>query len=115
MPLSRTTSETFVAPLATQAFFYRTSAGAEIDLVLELPKSQRWAIEIKRSSAPAARRGFHIAADDLKPTARFIVHSGSESFPLPHGVQAVTLADLQERLAALDAVGSRLPAKTLKR
>jgi uncharacterized protein len=69
-----------VAPQGTQAFFYRTSAGAELDLLLDLPKRQRWAIEIKRSSAPAVSKGFHIAADDVKATKRFVVHSGSESF-----------------------------------
>jgi hypothetical protein len=82
-----------VAPSATQAFFYRSSAGAEIDLVLELPKRQRWAIEIKRSSAPAPSRGFHVAADDIKATRRFIVHAGRESFPLAQDVRATTLSD----------------------
>ena len=90
-----------VAPPATQAFFYRSSAGAEVDLVLELPKRQRWAIEIRRSSAPVASRGLHIAADDIKATARFVVHGGKESFPLGHGVQASTLADLQQALVAM--------------
>ena len=90
-----------VAPPATQAHFYRSAAGAEIDLVLELPKRQRWAIEIKRSSAPAASRGFHIAATDFKATARFVVHAGKESFPLANGVRASTLAGLQQALVAL--------------
>jgi uncharacterized protein len=89
------------APPAAQAFFYRSAAGAEIDLVLELPKRQRWVIEIKRSSAPAASRGFHIAAADLKATARFVMHAGKESFPLAQDVRAVTLADLQRGLVAL--------------
>jgi uncharacterized protein len=87
------------APLGTQACFYRSSAGAEIDLVLELPKRQRWAIEIKRSSAPSVSKGFHIAADDLKATAKFVVHSGAESYPLGNQTQAVTLLELQRRLA----------------
>jgi hypothetical protein len=87
-----------VAPPATQAFFYRSSAGAEIDLVLELPKRQRWAIEIKRSSAPAASRGLHIASADLEATQRFVVHAGSDTFPLAQGVRAVSLADLQSAL-----------------
>lgn len=91
-----------IAPTATQAFFYRSSAGAEIDLVLELPKRRRWAIEIKRSSAPAASRGFHIAAEDLEATARFVVHAGNESFALAHGVRATTLADLQRALFELE-------------
>ena len=89
------------APPAAQAFFYRTAAGAELDLVLELPKRQRWAIEIKRSSAPSVSKGFHIAAADVKATARFVVHSGSESFPIAQGVRAVTLRDLQHALVEL--------------
>src|ERR1700674_4713361 len=40
------------APEWTQAFYYRTSAGAEIDLLLELPGDRLWAIEIKRSLSP---------------------------------------------------------------
>jgi hypothetical protein len=67
-----------VAPQATQAYFYRTTAGAELDLLLDLPKRQRWAIEIKRSSAPGVSKGFHIAAEDVKTTRRFVLHSGSE-------------------------------------
>jgi uncharacterized protein len=90
-----------VAPPNTQAFFYRTAVGAEIDLVLELPQRQRWAIEIKRSSAPAVARGFHIAADDLKPTQRLVVHSGAESFPLARDIQAVTLMEAQAMLGRL--------------
>lgn len=88
-----------VAPAGTQPFFYRSSAGAEIDLWLELPKRQRWAIEIKRSSAPAVSKGFHIAADDLAATQRFVVHAGAESFPLGAAVQAMTLKDMQQALA----------------
>jgi uncharacterized protein len=90
-----------VAPQATQAYFYRTSAGAELDLLLELPKRQRWAIEIKRSSAPAVSKGFHIAAADVKATRRFVLHSGSESYPIGANVSATTLRDLQQALAAL--------------
>ena len=91
------------APLGTSAYFYRTSAGAEVDLVLELPKRRRWAIEIKRSSAPTVSKGLHIAADDLEATARFVVHSGKDSYPLAQGVQASTLPALLQALAALDA------------
>lgn len=90
-----------VAPQGAQAFFYRSSAGAEVDLVLDLPKRQRWAVEVKRSSAPAVSRGFHIGAGDVKATARFVVHGGAESFPLGNKVQAVSLSDLQRTLAGL--------------
>ena len=91
------------APLGTQAYFYRSSAGAEIDLVLELPKRERWAIEIKRSSAPKVSKGFHIAAADLKATSKFVVHSGAQSFPLGSQTQAVTLLEMQRALVLLSS------------
>jgi uncharacterized protein len=93
-----------VAPHGTQATFYRTSAGAELDLLLELPKRQRWAIEIKRSHAPAVSKGFHIAADDVKATRRFVVHSGKEQFPIGQQVQAVSVPGLQQLLKEVGAV-----------
>ena len=92
-----------LAPAATQAYFYRSSAGAEVDLVLDMPRQQRWVIEIKRSSAPSVSKGFHIAAADLAATRRLVVHSGAEAFPMPNGVQAVTLAQAQRALIELTA------------
>ena len=38
-----------VAPQRVKHFYYRTTGGAEIDLVLEFGVDERWAIEIKRS------------------------------------------------------------------
>ena len=83
------------APTWTSPFYYRTSAGAEIDLLLELPGSKLWAIEIKRSLSPKVERGFHIACDDLQPARRLVVYAGAERVPLPHGVEAVALSDLR--------------------
>jgi uncharacterized protein len=60
-------------PPRTEAGFYRTAAGAEIDLVLELPRSGRWAIEIKRGLAPKLEKGFHLACEDLRPTRQLVV------------------------------------------
>ena len=59
------------APDGTQSNFYRTSAGAEIDLLLTLPGGARWAIEIKRSLTPKPERGFHHACGQLQLTGRF--------------------------------------------
>lgn len=86
------------APEWTQAYYYRTAAGAEIDLLLELPGDELWAIEIKRSLSPKVERGFHIACDDLKPARRLVVYSGDERVPLPHDVEAIGLAGLAEQL-----------------
>lgn len=87
------------APARTEASFYRTSAGAEIDLVLEVPKRGRWAIEIKRGLAPKPAKGFHLACDDLEPAHRFVVYSGDERYPLAPGLEAISLRALAAELA----------------
>lgn len=86
------------APAGTQACFYRTAAGAEIDLLLALPHQRLWAIEIKRSLTPKVERGFHQACEDLAPERRILVFPGSERFPLPHGVEAMPLQDAGREL-----------------
>jgi uncharacterized protein len=89
-----------VAPWGTTANYYRTSAGAEIDLVLTLPGGNLWAIEIKRSSVPTLERGFHIACNDLKVKKRFVVYPGKERFPLNADTVAIGLGDLARMLQA---------------
>ena len=86
------------APEGTEASFYRTGAGAEIDLVLALPNHQLWAVEVKRSSAPRVDKGFHLACADLEPDQRFVVYSGSEQFSVGHGVDAIGLPALAGQL-----------------
>ena len=60
-----------VAPERTAASFYRTAAGAEVDLVLDLPGIGRWAIEIKRGLAPRLDRGFPPGARRPRTGTRF--------------------------------------------
>ena len=88
------------APFGTDAWFYRTRAGAEIDLLLHLPDRRLWAIEVKRSTAPRAGKGFEIAASDIGADERLVVYPGREPFPLSATTTAVPLADLMMRLAA---------------
>jgi len=88
------------APAATVAGFYRCSGGAEVDLVLELPGGERWAVEIKRGATARPGRGFHSACDDLQPSRRWLVHSGTDRFPLGGGVEAIGLYELTNQLAA---------------
>ena len=75
-------------------YFYRTHAGAEIDLLLEKGGQPEIAIEIKRSSAPSPDKGFGQACDDLGITQRYVVYPGSERFALRHAAQAIGLAEL---------------------
>ena len=89
------------APAWTSPFYYRTSAGAEIDLLLELPGGALWAIEVKRSLSPKVERGFHIACDDLRPARRLVVYAGDERLVLPQGVEAVGLRELAGELVGV--------------
>ena len=79
------------APGRTQAGFYRTTAGAEIDLLLEMPMRGLWAIEIKRSLAPNLERGFFHAREDLNPERCFVIYPGSERYPKAKGVEVIGL------------------------
>lgn len=90
-----------VMPKLASMGFYRTKGGAEIDLVVDSGKGGLWAIEIKRSSVPKLSKGFHVACEDLKPTRRFVVHGGRESFPIGKGVKAVSLRDMMKRVSKL--------------
>jgi predicted AAA+ superfamily ATPase len=82
------------APLNTSSGFYRTSNGAEVDLLLDLPGHGLWAIEVKRGAASKPRRGFYSACDDLQPAKRWLVYPGAETYPVGDGVQAIGLREL---------------------
>ncbi len=72
-----------------QAYFYRTSGGAEVDLLLVWPGGEKWVIEVKRSLAPKLERGFHSACKDLGPERMFVVYPGDDSYPLTKEVSVV--------------------------
>ena len=82
------------APEGVTGFFYRTSGGAEIDLLMVFPSGQKWAIEVKRGPNPRPERGFYEASTDLEPTRRLVVYPGSEKYPLAKDVEAVPLSTL---------------------
>ena len=88
------------APREAQVGFYRSSNGAEIDLVIDTPSQGLVAIEVKKSSSAKPRRGFYSACEDLQPVHKFLVHSGAddESYPVGDGVVAVSLRGLAQRL-----------------
>ena len=90
-----------VAPVRVQSSFYRTTAGAEIDLVLQMPGGALWAIEIKRSLAPRLDRGFHHAREDLQPDRSFVVYPGIERYPKGDCVEVIGLEELTSLLAEL--------------
>lgn len=90
-----------VAPERTLASFYRTAAGAEVDLLLEFPGGERWAIEAKLGTAPKLEKGFYNAIADLKPDRAFVVYSGEERYPMAEGIEAIGLREMAEVLAEM--------------
>lgn len=87
-----------VLPFGANPYFYRTSAGAEIDLVIEFGLGQYWAVEIKASRTPTLKKGFHIACEDLKVMRKFVVYTGEEAFPSSHETTVLPLANFIEEL-----------------
>ncbi len=88
-------------PPNAQVGFYRTTGGAEIDLVIEPKPGEVWAIEIKRSSAPKVSKGFHSACEDIAPRRKFVVYNGQESYPMKGDITAVGLVGLIDQLKSL--------------
>lgn len=92
-----------VAPDNAIPFYYRTSNGAEIDLVLEFSGSTKWAIEIKRNSSPSLSKGFHLACQDINPEKKFVVYSGQDRFSMTADITAISLPGLMKELLELQS------------
>lgn len=88
-----------VLDFTTTAWFYRTAAGAEADLVLEQAGGQRIVIEIKRSMTPSVSKGMHNACQDLEAAKAYIVYPGTERYSLSPAVEAISLQDLMTELS----------------
>jgi uncharacterized protein len=83
-----------------ECFFWRTHAGAELDLLV-VRGNQRMGFEIKRTSAPALTPSMRHAMADLKLGQLDVVHVGEHTFPLATGVRAVALSRLLEDVTPL--------------
>ena len=88
------------APQAT-ASFYRTSHGAECDLVLTASSGQTWACEVKRSSAPTVSRGFHEAANDVGAHRRLLIAPVANAYPAKGGIEVMPPLEAVRQLAGL--------------
>ncbi len=88
-----------VLPRRAQTYFYRTAAGAEIDLVIELSSTEIWAVEIKYGTAPKIGKHFSQTCDDVGAAKKFIVYGGEDEFPAGRGVTVIALPKLMQKLA----------------
>jgi hypothetical protein len=87
------------APEGVQGHFYRSSGGAEVDLLLAWPNGDLWAVEIKRSLAPKLERGFHAACADLKPVRKVVIYPGTETYRLAEDIEAMSPSVAAELVA----------------
>ena len=88
------------SPDDVNASFYRTQSGAEVDLVLEFPSGETWAVEIKKSLSPRASKGFYIGSADIGATRTIIAYPGDTYYHQGGGVEVVPVVQLCEELAA---------------
>lgn len=89
------------APAQAIASFYRTTGGAEVDLVLDLGGTRgRWAIEVKRGLTPRVSKGLLSAQTDIEPSETFVVYSGKESYPLTENIRAIGLSEIMRKIVS---------------
>jgi hypothetical protein len=73
--------------------FYRTGAGAEIDLLLRRGRHVL-AFELKSSTVPSVTKGFWSALQDVAPDEAYVVAPVKESYPMKDGVMVTPLHDV---------------------
>lgn len=89
-------------PLGVQPYFYRTSAGAEIDLLLEKGGKPFIAIEIKASSSPKLTKGFHMSCNDLNIEHRFIIALIDTPYPTKHDIEVIGIKQIDQVLSLVN-------------
>ena len=70
--------------------FYRTSHGAEIDIIINY-RGKLIAVECKASTSPILTRGTYSAINDLRPDATFVVSPVDKGWPLSPGIEVVNI------------------------
>ena len=89
-------------PKGADVGFYRTTAGAELDLVVELG-SKKYGFEIKFSSAPKVSRGFWLACQDIGVDHAYVVAPVQQGWPMKsaqsHSVDVISPFQLAWALA----------------
>jgi uncharacterized protein len=79
------------APVFSRFFFYRTAAGAEVDLVEIRPDRKPILYEMKHSLSPMPTKGLRSAMQDLASDTVYLVYPGPESYPIESGITVLSL------------------------
>jgi len=87
-------------PPAADCGFYRTAAGAELDLVITAGRRQI-AFEAKFSTAPKPTRGFWQALEDLEIQHAWIVAPVDSAYRLAENVDVIPVHAMPHAVASL--------------
>ncbi len=90
-----------VLPRLSETYFYRTAAGAEIDLIIKMPNGEIWAIEIKHGVTPKISKHYSKTCDDVEATHKFIIYGGHDEFPIGNNVQMISLQKMMKKLISV--------------
>ena len=96
-----------IQPTRFEAFFYRTAAGAEIDLIFVNVNECMLAIKIKYSLSPKISKGFRSALNDLNCKTGFIIYPGQEMFPLEKNIYAYPAAKISQFFKTVEKMQSK--------
>jgi uncharacterized protein len=89
-----------ILPNNMQAFYYRTHAGTECDLVIAKGIKVIMCIEIKYSNAPSLSRGFYESIADLKPQKAYVITPNATEFKLNKDITVTSLDAFLDKLNA---------------
>jgi uncharacterized protein len=87
-----------VLPDGSNCFYYRTSGGAEIDLIIQHTDGRLIAVEIKKNAVPSLERGFYEACEDIKPDEKYVIYTGMDTFFMRNEVLAISLIDFLKKI-----------------
>lgn len=80
------------------AYFYKTHAGAELDLLI-FRNGKAYGFEIKYEDSPHTSKSMHIVIQDLQLEKLWVVTPGENMYPLTERISVVPFKNLQEVLA----------------
>jgi len=77
--------------------FYRTVAGAELDLVIDTPTGKR-AFKAKIGLNPTLSKGYHLALADLGIDLGCVVYTGTETYRMAKDAQVISLTEIMREI-----------------
>ena len=74
-----------------RAYYYRTSNGAELDLVIEIGGGRRLAFEFKFNTARSLTKGTYAAIADVNPEETFVITADGPTLAIREGLTSCSL------------------------